>query len=89
MEPIEVYMDSKIKFKLHKLCLKHFPNSLPYRDEAKSAYGFDYFGFGESDEVDYGLDRGAVGYCTARSLTRLPQAGFWTRKGDRNCCSQW
>ena len=54
-------MDSETMSELHKLhhYLNHLPNSLPYRDEIESTYEFNYFGFGESDEEDYGLE-GAV-----------------------------
>ena len=54
-------MDAETKYKLHKLrvYLDNLPDSLPFREEAESDYAFHYFGFGNSDEEDYGLE-GAV-----------------------------
>ena len=39
--------------------ISNIPNSLTYWDEVESTYEFNYFGFGESDKEDYGLE-GAV-----------------------------
>ncbi|KAF9237835.1 hypothetical protein BU15DRAFT_15441, partial [Melanogaster broomeanus] len=54
-------MDTETKSKLHKLqvYLECLPNSLPFRQEAESVYAFNFFGFSDSDEADYGLE-GAI-----------------------------
>ena len=54
-------MNAETKYKLHKLgiYLDNLPDSLPFREEGESDYAFHYFGFGDSDEEDYGLE-GAV-----------------------------
>ncbi|KIJ07798.1 hypothetical protein PAXINDRAFT_89809 [Paxillus involutus ATCC 200175] len=54
-------MDTETKLKLHKLqaYLNQLPDSLPLKNEAESDYGFDFFGLGDTDEEDLGLE-GAV-----------------------------
>ncbi|KIJ59093.1 hypothetical protein HYDPIDRAFT_162797 [Hydnomerulius pinastri MD-312] len=54
-------MDTETKVKLHKLkvYLDQLPDSLPFKNEAESDYGFDFFGTDQTDEEDIGV-KGAV-----------------------------
>ncbi|KIK90848.1 hypothetical protein PAXRUDRAFT_151004 [Paxillus rubicundulus Ve08.2h10] len=54
-------MDTETKLKLRKLqvYLNQLLDSLPLKNEAESDYGFDFFGLGDGDEEDLGLE-GAI-----------------------------
>ncbi|KIK94252.1 hypothetical protein PAXRUDRAFT_143295 [Paxillus rubicundulus Ve08.2h10] len=76
-------MDTETKLKLRKLrvYLNQLPDSLPLKNEAESDYGFDFFGLGDGDEEDLGLE-GAInrqleiwlGQCN-RGPVRLKERG--------------
>ncbi|KIK76129.1 hypothetical protein PAXRUDRAFT_170805, partial [Paxillus rubicundulus Ve08.2h10] len=68
-------VDMETKLKLCKLqaYLNQLPDSLPLKNEAESDYGFDFFGPGDTNEEDLGLE-GAVN-CQLKNWLRQCNKG--------------